>query len=70
MLLHEAHKRTIANDSGLDAFHQSGAQLAVGQSSQHIDVRKDGERMMKAPDEVLALRQVHSRFTADRRVNL
>ncbi len=42
VLLHEADQGAVADDAGLDAFHQAGAQLAVGERAQHVDVGKDG----------------------------
>ena len=65
VLFHEAHQRAVADDAGLHAFHQAGAQFAVGQRAEHADVGKDGQRMMEAADKIFALRQIHAGFAAD-----
>ncbi len=70
VFFHEAHERAVADDARLDAFHQAGAQFAIGQSAENFDVGKDGDRMMKAADEVLAFGQIDAGFSADRRVDL
>jgi hypothetical protein len=70
VLFHEAHQRPVADDAGLHALHQPGAQFAVGQRAQHADIGKDRQRMMKAADKVLALGQVDAGLAAHGRIHL
>ena len=70
VFFHEAHQRAVADDAGLDAFHQAGAQFAIGQRAEHIDVGKHREGMMKAADKVLALGKIDAGFAADGRIDL
>src|ERR1700740_1773423 len=50
--LHEAEKTRIADHTCFQALEESSSQCAVRKSLQQIDVGEDGERMMKAADEI------------------
>ena len=70
MLLHEPQQRPVANDPRLHALHQSRAQLAVWQRSQHADIGKHRPRLQKIPHEVFALGQIHAHLAAHARIHL
>jgi len=70
ILFQEADQGAVADDAGLDALHEAGAELTLGQSAENRDVGEDPEGMVETPDQVFALRQVDTGFAADARIDL
>src|SRR5579884_10606 len=68
--LHKFKELLITNDARFDALEESGAQLAVRQGLQQVNVRKDCERVVKAADKVFACCKIHPRLSAHRRIYL
>ena len=63
--LHEGEELRVADDSGLDAFEESGAQFACWKRLQNIDIGEDSQRMMEAADQILARLQVDAGLASD-----
>src|SRR6266568_4490810 len=60
----------IVNDSVLDDLGKAGPELPRGQGAESVQVAQNQPRLMKGADEVLAGRNIHADFAADRAVHL
>ena len=70
ILFHEAEERGIADDASFDGLEKAGAQLAVGEGLQDVDIGEDGSGVVEAADEVFACGEVDAGFAADGGVDL
>ena len=59
-----------ADDACLDGLLEAGAEFACGKGGEGVRIRQDGERVVKAADEVLAGAEVDAGLAADGGVDL
>ena len=68
--LEKAEEFGRADDGSFDGFHEAGAELAGGQGAEEGGVGEDGERLVKAADEVFAGGEIDAGLAANRGVDL
>src|SRR6266567_4425534 len=71
-LMAQQRSTTTCNSSGssLSNFGKAGPELPRGQGAESVQVAQNQPRLMKGADEVLAGRNIHADFAADRAVHL